>query len=118
MVEQSISIAPIGILPLDVREGYLFLRNTNAKQTKVYQYRLSFFERHDEQYRTLKTNFVDTWMSTLANTYENIKSELIRNKTELANPAVYSVETNLSYPVEETFLPIAKRSFVKFLSAA
>lgn len=118
MVEQSISITPIGIIPLDTTEGYLFLRNSMAKQTKVYQYRLSFFERHDEQYRTLKTNFVDTWMSTLANTYENIKSELIRNKTELPNPAVYSIETNLSYPVEETLLPIAKRSFVKFLSAA
>ena len=118
MVEQSISITPIGIIPLDTTEGYLFLRNSMARQTKVYQYRLSFFERHDEQYRTLKTNLVDTWMSTLANTYENIKSELIRNKTELPNPAVYSIETNLSYPVEETLLPIAKRSFVKFLSAA
>jgi hypothetical protein len=118
MVEQSISINPIGIIPLDTTEGYLFLRNTHVKQTKVYQYRLSFFERHDEQYRTLKTNFVDSWMSNIVNTYENIKGELIRNKTELPNPAVYSIETNLSYPVEETFLPIAKRSFVKFLSAA
>lgn len=117
-VEQSISINPIGIIPLDTTEGYLFLRNINVKHTNVYQYRLSFFERHDEQYRTLKTNYVDTWMSTLANTYQNIKSELIRNKTELPNPAVYSIETDLSYPVEETFLPIAKRSFVKFLSAA
>jgi hypothetical protein len=117
-VEQSISINPIGIIPLDTTEGYLFLRNTNVKHTNVYQYRLSFFERHDEQYRTLKTNYVDTWMSTLANTYQNIKSELIRNKTELPNPAVYSIETDLSYPIEETFLPVAKRRFVKFLTAA
>jgi predicted transglutaminase-like protease len=57
-------------------------------------------------------------MSTLANTYQNIKSELIRNKTELPNPAVYSIETDLSYPIEETFLPVAKRRFVKFLTAA
>lgn len=118
MVEQSISIQPIGLIPLDTNEGYLFLRSTAQQQTKVYQYRLSFFERHDEQYRTLKTNFIDTWMSTIANSYENIKGELIRNKTDLPNPAVYCIETNLSYPVEETFLPIAKRSFVKFLTAA
>ena len=116
LVEQSISIAPVGLLPLDVNEGYLFLRNTHKKQTKVYSYRLSFFERHDSQYRTLKTSFVDEWISNLVNTYENIKGELIRNRTELPNPAVYSIETNLSYPVEETFLPIAKRSFVKFLA--
>ncbi|NCU06040.1 MAG: hypothetical protein GXC73_18910 [Chitinophagaceae bacterium] len=118
LVEQSITITPIGIIPLDTTEGYLFLRNKNTKLTNVYQYRLSFFERHDEQYRTLKTNFIDTRLSTIANTYQHIKSELIRNKTELPNPAVYSIETDLSYPVEETFLPIAKRRFVKFLSAA
>lgn len=118
MVEQSISIQPIGIIPLDHTEGYLFLRNTSEKKTNVYQYRLSFFERHDEQYRTLKTNFIDSWISNIANSYENIKGELIRNKTYLPNPAVFCIETNLAYPVDETFLPIAKRSFVKFLSAA
>lgn len=118
LVEQSISIAPVGIIPLDTAEGYMFLRNKNEKQTKVYQYRLSFFERHDSQYRTLRTNYIDTWVTNFVNTYENIKGELIRNQLTLPNPAVYSIETNLSYPVVETFLPIAKRSFVKFLAAA
>lgn len=118
MVEQSLSITPVGLIPLDTTEGYLLLRNKNEKQTKVYQYRLSFFERHDAQYRALKTNFIDNWMSNFVNTYETIKGELLRNKTELLNPAVYSIETNLSYPIDETFLPIAKRSFVKFLTAA
>lgn len=118
MVEQSISIQPIGIIPLDTSEGYLFLRSTTEKQTKVYQYHLGFFERHDEHYRTLKTFFVDSWISNIANSYENIKGELIRKKTQLHNPAVYCIETNLSYPVDETFLPVAKRSFVKFLAAA
>ncbi len=117
-VEQSISITPVGLIPLNTTEGYLFLRTSSKKRTKVYQYRLSFFERHDSQYRTLKTNFIGSWLSNFVNTYEHIKSELIRNKTELPNPAVYSIETNLDYPVEETLLPIAKRSFVKFLAAA
>lgn len=118
LVEQSISINPVGLIPLDTTEGYLMLRNKNEKQTKVYQYRLSFFERHDSQYRTLKTSYIAEWMSNFVNTYQNIKGELIRNKSDLPNPAVYSIETHLSYPVDETFLPIAKRSFVKFLAAA
>ena len=109
LVEQSLSIHPVGLIPLDTTEGYIFLRSIHEKQTKVYQYRLSFFERHDSQYRTLKTNFIDSWMSNFVNTYESIKGELIRNQSLLPNPAVYSIETNLSYPVEETFLPIAKR---------
>jgi hypothetical protein len=31
---------------------------------------------------------------------------------------VYSIETDLSFPVEETLLPIAKRSLVKFITTA
>jgi len=52
----------------------------------------------------------------MVNTYENIKSELIRHKKELPNPAVYSIETELNYPVEETLLPVAKRSLVRYIS--
>jgi len=30
---------------------------------------------------------------------------------------VYSIEVNLPFPVDETLLPVAKRSLVKFISA-
>jgi hypothetical protein len=52
------------------------------------------------------------------NTYESIKSELIWNRTVLPNPAVYGIETELRFPIEETLLPIAKRRLVKYLAAA
>jgi hypothetical protein len=52
----------------------------------------------------------------MLNTYESLKSELIRNRSELPNPAVYSIETGLKFPVEETLLPIAKRCLVKYIS--
>jgi hypothetical protein len=55
---------------------------------------------------------------SMVNTYENLKSELIKNRTDLPNPAVYSIETDLSFPIEETLLPIAKRSLVKYISVA
>ena len=117
-VEEQISITPIGIIPLDTQEGYFFLSTSDTKSTKVYQYRLSIFEKHDEKYRSIKTSYLDNWQRSIANTYEHIKSELIRNKSDLPNPAVYSIETVLTFPIDETLLPIAKRSLVKFLSAA
>jgi hypothetical protein len=52
----------------------------------------------------------------LSNTYEQIKYSLIKNRSDLPNPAVYSIETDLAFPVEETLLPIAKRCLVKFIS--
>src|SRR4029079_14319555 len=115
-VEENLTIAPIGIIPLDIQEGYFFLSAGNTRSTHVYQYRLSFFEKHDERFRSIKTSYVELMYRSIVNTYENLKSELIKNRSDLPNPAVYSIETDLSFPVEETLLPIAKRSLVKFIS--
>src|SRR5215467_1559086 len=94
-VEENIKIHPVGIIPLDTNEGYFFLSEGHFKATRVYQYRLSFFEKHDEKYRSIRTEYIDSWQRSLINSYESIKSELIKIKTGLPNPAVYSIETEL-----------------------
>jgi hypothetical protein len=115
-IEDKLTIFPIGLLPLDIKEGYFFLNENKSNQTSVYQYQLSIFEKQDEKYRSIKTEFVAQWSRSLVNTYESIKAELIKYRTELPNPAVYSIEVALSYPVEETLLPIAKRSLVRYIT--
>jgi len=115
-VEDKLKIYPVGIIPLDTNEGYFFLSEGKFSITRVYQYRLSFYEKHDEKYRSIRTEYIDSWQRSITNTFENIKSELIKIKSELPNPAVYSIETALKFPVEETLLPIAKRSLVRFIS--
>ena len=117
-VEENLTITPIGIVPIDMQEGYFFLSTGMTKSTHVYQYRLSFFEKHDEKFRSMKTSYVELMQRSMVNTYENLKSELIRNRTDLPNPAVYSIETDLSFPIEETLLPVAKRRLVKYISEA
>ena len=115
-VEEKITISPVGIIPLDIHEGYFFLSSGNTKQTRIYHYRLSIYEKHDEKYRSMKTFYIDMRQRNITHTYEHIKSELIRHRSELPNPAVYSIETGLAFPVDETLLPIAKRSLVKYIS--
>lgn len=117
-VENKLNIFPVGIVPLETNEGYFFLAGASHRQTRVYQYSLSIFQKQDEKYRSIKTEFIDHWDRTLVNTYENIKAELLRRKKDLPNPAVYCVETGLSYPVDETLLPVAKRSLVRYISTA
>lgn len=117
-VEEKMNITPVGLLPLDTQEGYFFLSSAGEKRTGVYHYRLSIFEKHDEKYRSIRTLFIDNRQRNLATTYEHIKSELIRHWSHLPNPAVYSIETNLDFPVDETLLPVAKRRLVKFISDA
>ncbi len=115
-VEDKINIIPVGIIPLDLKEGYFFLISGNTKLVRTYQYRLSIFEKHDEKYRSIKTVLIDNWQRSIASTYEHVKAELIRNNNQLPNPAVYSIETGLSFPVDETLLPVAKRCLVKFIT--
>ncbi|MFT3701815.1 MAG: hypothetical protein QM802_05580 [Agriterribacter sp.] len=117
-VEEKLNISPVGIIPLEINEGYFFLCDGAYRETKVYQYCLSIFEKMDEKYRSIKTSFVAHWERNIVNTYENIKTELIRNKSDLPNPAVYCIETDLSFPLEETLLPIAKRSLVKYITGS
>lgn len=116
-VENKISITPVGITPLDTQEGYFFLCSGNEKNVGVYHYRLSIFEKHDEKYRSIKTSYIDIWQRSIAHTYEHIKSDLIRYRNDLPNPAVYSIETEFTFPVDETLLPVAKRSLVKYISS-
>lgn len=116
-VEENLKIYPVGIIPLDTHEGYFFLSEGGFTDTRVYQYRLSFFEKHDEKYRSIRTEYIDSWQRSIGNSFEQIKSELIRIKSEMPNPAVYSIETELKFPYEETLLPIAKRSLVRYISS-
>ncbi|MBA4198447.1 MAG: hypothetical protein C0459_12930 [Chitinophaga sp.] len=115
-VENKLTIEPVGIMPLENNEGYFFLCEGKTKNTWVYQYRLSMFEKHDAKYRSIKTEFIDVWQRSYANTYQNIKAALLKNKTELPNPAVYAVETDMSFPIEETLLPVAKRCLVRYIT--
>ena len=115
-VEAKLNIEPVGLIPLDINEGYLLISDGRFNTTVAYEYHLTIFEKHDEKYRGLRTNFIHQWIRSVSNSAENIKAELIRNRRQLPNPAVYSIETALAYPMEETLLPIAKRTFVKYIS--
>jgi hypothetical protein len=115
-VEEQLRIAPVGLVSLDVQEGYFFLSAGNSRDTRIYQYRLSIFEKHDERYRSIKTSYLDHQSRSIFTTYEQIKYDLIKTHSAVPNPAVYSIETGLTFPVEETLLPIAKRCLVKYIS--
>ncbi len=115
-VEARMNISPVGIIPLHTREGYMLLRNGTAPEIQAYRYRITIFHRHDEKYCGIHTEYISNYRKSFAHTYESVKSDLIQQRTDLPNPAVYSVETGLTFPVDETLLPVARRSLVKFIS--
>lgn len=116
-VENSLAITPVGILPLHIDEGFFFLCDGQSNTIRVYDYQLSLISRPNDQYRALRSHFVDEWARNFINTYESIKLELLKGWKSFTMPAVYCIETDLKYPVEATLLPVAKRSLVRHLAA-
>ena len=98
--------------------GYFSLRNGSERTNWIYEYQLSIFENKDDQYRGINVQFVDTYEQSISNTPESIKLSLINQRRHLPNPAVFYVQSDICFPLEQTLLPVAKRSLVKYIMAA
>jgi len=115
-VEKKTRIEPIGIIPLYKNEGYMLLRFGKYAEVRGYSYTITLFENKDAKYKGVHISYIDSWQKGISNTYESIKKDLIRSIRTLPNPAVYCVETELAVPLNETFLPIAKRLLVRYIA--
>ncbi|MES2591917.1 MAG: hypothetical protein V4608_08535 [Bacteroidota bacterium] len=115
-IESNMQIQPIGLTPLNTDEGYMFISDGKQKDTFVHQYKITFFEHASENYRGIHTSFVTSFAYSYANTYENIKLQLIKEIPQLPIPAVFAISSEKQYPLDESFIPIAKRSLVRYIS--
>ena len=114
-VEQQLQIEPVGIMPLYKNEGYVFIRYGSYAEVRIFNYTITLFEHSDARYKSIKMDYIDSRTKNLANTYEQIKLDIIRTYRALPNPAVYKVEYPLSVPFNETLLPITKRVLMKHI---
>lgn len=114
-VEKQLLVEPVGIMPLYKNEGYIFMRYINMPEVRIYNYTVTLFEHKNARYKGIRMEYVDSREKNLANSYEQIKIDIIRLYRTLPNPAVYKVEFPLSVPFNETLLPIAKRALVRHI---
>lgn len=117
-VESRLNIDPVGVVPLMPYHGYFSLRNGYDRTNFVYEYCLTIFEGKDDKYRGINIEFIETYEQGIINTPENVKRHLISTRRHLPNPAVYYVQSDITFPLEQTLLPVAKRSLVKYISSA
>jgi len=116
-VEENLKLQAVGITPLKTDEGYLLLKCDGETAIHIYNYQLSFYTLQDERVRSLRTEYLGPREITFSYTPEKIKQDLILEKKELPNPAVYTIQCNMHVPLQETLLPIAKRYFVSRIAA-
>ncbi len=108
-IAQSLTLAPVGLLPLRPEEGYLLVHRTNQSETQVYYFCLTLYSDQEPGGRLVQLRFVEAVRKSLLNTFENIKLDLIRRHRHMPNPATFMLESQKDYPVQETLLPIARQ---------
>lgn len=109
-VRQSIEFQPVGLMPVDKREGYLIFRN--GEYSRVYQYhlrRITPGTDNDIHSTQLKTWFIQDITVSRYRTLTDLKYELIKSQKELPNPAAFSVECHFTLPYPETLVPIGRK---------
>lgn len=107
-IESHTEISSVGLMPLNNDFGYVLLKDATS-QIHAYSYEITLFKSADEKYRGVCTQYIYTFTKSINNSFERIKSQLIKKFRKWPNPATYVIETDLGIPFAETFLPIAKR---------
>lgn len=114
---EQLDFVPVGMMPLYQNEGYLFLYTEPVSELSLYRYQLSAIQIQNEPHRMLETELVDQKRKKLSETFEQIKLDLTRRFRELPNPATFLVKSTHLIPLNETFLPIAKRKLLQKLAS-
>ena len=115
-VSSTLEITPVGISPLYLNEGYMFVHQPAKKNMRVYQYTITVFEKSSEKYRGIQTRYLQTDPFRKFVNLESRKLSLVKKFKDLPNPATYFITSkNGPFPFNETFFPIVKRNLVKYI---
>lgn len=115
-VEEHLHMEEVGIVPSYVQEGYLFVPDGENEQLHVLQYNLSIFTGTEERYRSLRTSHVKSIpQRSVRHSPQTIKLSLMDERKDLPNPATYYFDSDIEFPYESTFLPVAKRKLMRYL---
>ncbi len=114
-VEENMNIEPVGILPINKDFGYILIQEDKKRDVPVFQYEITIFKNPESNFRGIRTQFVRSYPKGISTTFENIKLQLIKQEPAMPNPATFLVQSKMSFPLQETILPVAKRYFMRYL---
>ncbi|MEL6699585.1 MAG: hypothetical protein AAFP89_25325 [Bacteroidota bacterium] len=116
-IDENLQIEPVGIRPLYLKEGYLLLRMNPRKEVRAFEYKVVFLENVGVNYHGISMNPVRNFRYSIANTYEAMKRELIRDHQKFVNPATFLVHAVQPFPEASALLPITKRKVLHYLKS-
>ena len=103
-------IEPVGVIPINKREGYILIKNDRS----IYVFKYDNFILREDKDNTIiiKTEFYKIFNIKI---FEKVKEKLLEVNKELPNPMVFGIESKIKFPLMESVLPIVKRRMLKLL---
>ncbi|HRH38465.1 MAG TPA: hypothetical protein PK760_08975 [Flavobacteriales bacterium] len=113
-----IQVEPVGLMPLEAREGWMLL--SEEREVRVYRYQLPLLRSADPTDGALhiRTRYACSYTASISFTYERMKSDLIDSDRSMPNPAVFVITTDVPLPHVETFMPLAKQLVYEVIARA
>lgn len=104
-----IQFGPVGVIPLDLHEGYLVLRQGSEARVYGFTHWIEHGVDRSLRYQSIRTHYIST--STLGpfSTCSGLRSELLRANRRSPVPAMFAFEAAVTLPPIETYLPLAKQ---------
>lgn len=104
---EEVKIEPVGVEPLYQTEGYLIFTQEERNERLIFRYHLGPVHWQVSQTHNYRAEFLFLVKPAEKRSLISLKSELIRQYPDLPNPATWSIESEVSWPLEPTLLPIA-----------
>lgn len=114
-INKHLHVTEVGLRSISLENGYFFLTAPPKKTAQIYQYNLTKIHLPDGPYRAIHVSNLGKVSLNFTNTFEKIKTELIRSSQNPEALATYLIESELVVPWEESLLPVAKRKFIEYL---
>lgn len=114
-VFDNLEFEEIGLTPLYKNEGYLLLQTD--KLNEVIAYKFSNFLTYTGNVPIQYFNAKLVRRFPIPSSWTEIKLKLLKEFSELPNPATFKCYFDYSFPVEETVLPAAKKKLLNYLAA-
>ena len=111
-------LEPIGMLPLNVKEGYLFISPETNTEASLYYYNLGLYETGASNVPSLHVRYMENIRKARVETWEYVKRRLIKRFRHMPNPATYLFHANIKFPLESTILPLARESLLRFITVS
>lgn len=115
-VDERTGMEGVGIIPEYKDEGFMMVPDQPENRLNIFRYKVSLFYSSNDTYRALRTTFLKNMRAlSPAVPLNKIKLDLVRENSELPNPATYSFNVEAEVPFKRTVLPIVKRKMIRHL---